>query len=232
MIDIKSFNSLIELTDAFPTEEVCLKYLESLIWEDGVVSPFDPESKVYVCSNNRYICKNTGKSFNVKTGTIFENTKLPLRKWFMAIWLVLSHKKGISSLQLSRDIKVTQKTAWFMLQRIRECLMCKNEGRLENEVEADETFVGGKNKNRHKDKKVKKCQGRSFKDKTPVLGMVERKGEVVTRVIKSTSRSEITPIIQQFVDKGLFYILTNGEDMTRLTNPITITRSITAKDSM
>ena len=179
MIDIKSFNSLIELTDAFPTEEVCLKYLESLIWEDGVVSPFDPESKVYVCSNNRYICKNTGKSFNVKTGTIFENTKLPLRKWFMAIWLVLSHKKGISSLQLSRDIKVTQKTAWFMLQRIRECLMCKNEGRLENEVEADETFVGGKNKNRHKDKKVKKCQGRSFKDKTPVLGMVERKGEVV-----------------------------------------------------
>ena len=200
MIDIKSFNSLIELTDAFPTEEVCLKYLESLIWEDGVVSPFDPESKVYVCSNNRYICKNTGKSFNVKTGTIFENTKLPLRKWFMAIWLVLSHKKGISSLQLSRDIKVTQKTAWFMLQRIRECLMCKNEGRLENEVEADETFVGGKNKNRHKDKKVKKCQGRSFKDKTPVLGMVERKGEVVTRVIKSTSRSEITPIIQQFVD--------------------------------
>lgn len=201
MIDIKSFNSLIELTDAFPTEEVCLKYLESLIWEDGVVSPFDPESKVYVCSNNRYICKNTGKSFNVKTGTIFENTKLPLRKWFMAIWLVLSHKKGISSLQLSRDIKVTQKTAWFMLQRIRECLMCKNEGRLENEVEADETFVGGKNKNRHKDKKVKKCQGRSFKDKTPVLGMVERKGEVVTRVIKSTSRSEITPIIQQFVDK-------------------------------
>ena len=70
MIDIKSFNSLIELTDAFPTEEVCLKYLESLIWEDGVVSPFDPESKVYVCSNNRYICKNTGKSFNVKTGTI------------------------------------------------------------------------------------------------------------------------------------------------------------------
>ena len=78
MIDIKSFNSLIELTDAFPTEEVCLKYLESLIWEDGVVSPFDPESKVYVCSNNRYICKNTGKSFNVKTGTIFENTKLPL----------------------------------------------------------------------------------------------------------------------------------------------------------
>ncbi len=72
---------------------------------------------------------------------------------------------------------------------------------MENEVEADETFVGGKNKNRHKDKKVKKCQGRSFKDKTPVLGMVERKGEVVTRVIKSTSRSEITPIIQQFVDK-------------------------------
>lgn len=201
MINIRAFNSLFELLEAFPTEESCIKYLEALRWRDRIVSPFDPESKVYTCAKG-YKCKNTGKIFNVRTGTIFENTKLSLRKWFMAVWLILSHKKGISSLQLSRDIRVTQKTAWFMLQRIRGCLICKNEGRLQNEVEADETFVGGKNKNRHRDKKVKRCQGRAFKDKTPVLGMLERKGNVIARVIKNTSQSELTPNILEFVDRN------------------------------
>ena len=104
-------------------------------------------------------------------------------------------------MQLSRDIKVTQRTAWFVLQRIRVCLICKNEGKLQNEVEADETFVGGKNKNRRWDKKVKACQGRSFKDKTPVLGMVERNGNVIGRVIKNTSKNELIPKILEFVDK-------------------------------
>ena len=93
----------------------------------------------------------------------------------MAIWLVLAHKKGISSLQLSRDLKITQKTAWYILQKIRTYFICRNRGRLSGEVECDETFVGGKNKNRHWDKKVKNAQGRSFKDKTPVFGMLQRK---------------------------------------------------------
>ena len=128
------------------------------------------------------MCKNTQKIFNVKVGTIFHSTKLPLRKWFMAIWLVLSHKKGISSLQLSRDLKITQKTAWYILQKIRTCLICKNKGKLDGEVECDETFVGGKNKNRHKNKKVKNSQGRSFKDKTPIFGMLQRKGDVIHRL--------------------------------------------------
>lgn len=202
MTSIKEFNSLFELLEAFPTEESCIKYLEGLIWMDGVISPFDRKSKVYVFSNNRYICKNTGKIFNVKTGTIFENTKLSLKKWFVAIWLITTHKKGISSLQLSRDLKVTQKTAWYLLQRIRFCLECKNNGKLDIEVEADETFVGGKNKNRHPDKKVKNSQGRSFKDKTPVLGMVQRKGDIVARVMNSTSQSEITPLITEYVRRS------------------------------
>lgn len=107
MINVKDFNSLFELMEAFPTEESCIRYLEGLRWKERIMSPFDPDSKVYICSKGRYMCKNTGKLFNVKTGTLFENTKLSLRKWFMAIWLILSNKKGISSLQLSRDIKVT-----------------------------------------------------------------------------------------------------------------------------
>ncbi|MDR2920524.1 MAG: IS1595 family transposase [Tannerella sp.] len=202
MIDIIKFNSLLELMETFNTEEICIKYLENLRWKNGVVSPFDPKSKVYVFSKNRYICKNTGKIFNVKTKTIFENTKISLRKWFMAIWLLISNKKGIPSTQLARDIKVTQKTAWFMLQRIRVYLICMNKGVLKEEVEADETFVGGKNKNRHKDKKVKQSQGRSFKDKTPVLGMLQRKGNVIARVVKDTSQNELTPKILEHVDRN------------------------------
>lgn len=202
MIDVEKFTCLFDLLEAFPTEESCIKYFESIRWKNGVVSPYDEISKVYVYSKNRYICKNTGMTFNVKVGTIFENTKLPLRKWFIGIWLVLSNKKGISSLQLSRDLKVTQKTAWYILQKIRFCLDFQNESRLKNEVESDETFVGGKNKNRHISKRVKNSQGRSFKDKTPVMGMVQRKGNVVAKVVKNTSKSELTPNILTYIDKS------------------------------
>ncbi len=118
----KEFNTITELQQAFPDEQSCIDYLTGLRWENGVVtSPFDDASKVYKCANNRYRCKNTGKYFNVKTATLFDNTKVKLQKWLLAIWLVTSHKKGISSVQLAKDIGVTQKTAWFMLQRMRCC---------------------------------------------------------------------------------------------------------------
>ena len=198
--NITGFRSLYDLLDAFPTEESCIIYLECVRWPFKVISPYDKRSKVYHLGNHKYMCKNTQRVFHVKIGTIFQGTKVPLRKWFLAIWLVTSHKKGISSLQLSRDIHVTQKTAWYMLQKIRKCFICRNEVILKNKVEIDETFVGGKNKNRHWNKRVKKSQGRSFIDKTPVLGMLQRKGKVICRVIKNTSRSELTPNILKFID--------------------------------
>ena len=198
--NITGFRSLYDLLDAFPTEESCIIYLECVRWPFKVISPYDKRSKVYHLGNHKFMCKNTQRVFHVKIGTIFQGTKVPLRKWFLAIWLVTSHKKGISSLQLSRDIHVTQKTAWYMLQKIRKCFICRNEGILKNKVEIDETFVGGKNKNRHWNKRVKKSQGRSFIDKTPVLGMLQRKGKVICRVIKNTSRSELTPNILKFID--------------------------------
>ena len=199
MIDVTKFNSLFELMEAFPDEDSCIEYIERLRWPNGVVSPYNPSSKVYKLGNHQYYCKNTERIFNVRTGTIFSNTKLPLRKWFMAIWLVLSNKKGISSMQLARDVQVTQKTAWYLLHRIRLCLGCKNESTLQGEVECDETFVGGKNKNRHRDKKVKYSQGRSFKDKTPVFGMLQRGGDVVAKVVKDTSGRELSPNILRYV---------------------------------
>jgi transposase-like protein len=201
MKKLKSPKSLIDLLKVFPTEKSCLLYYERYRWSNGVVSPFDPASKVYHYHNGTYRCKNTGKNFNVKTGTIFENTKMPLQKWFMAIWSDSTNKKGISSCQLARDIGVTQKTAWFMLQRIRESFDCENHHLLDGIVELDETFIGGKNKNRHYDKKVKNSQGRSFKDKTPVFGMLERKGKVVCKVVKSTAQKHLTPLIRKTIKR-------------------------------
>lgn len=116
---VSEFKSLFDLLKAFPDEKACIGHLEQLQWNGNPVSPFDPTSKVYKCSGGRYKCKNTGKYFNVKVGTIFEDTKIPLQKWFMALYILSSHKKGISSHQLAKDIDVTQKTAWFILHRLR-----------------------------------------------------------------------------------------------------------------
>ncbi|NDW17568.1 IS1595 family transposase [Dysgonomonas sp. 216] len=196
----KDFKSIIEIFTTFPTEQACIEHLEKTIWDGNIVSPFDETSKVYKCKNNRYWCVNTRKYFNAKTNTIFENTKVPLVKWFVAIYLNATHKKGISSLQLSQYIDVTQKTAWFMLHRIRKCYgQPQEDAQLQGEVEIDETFVGGKNKNRHWDKKVKNSQGRAFKDKTPVFGMLQRGGKVIAKVVSDTKAQTLRPIIDKHI---------------------------------
>ncbi|MCB0400939.1 MAG: IS1595 family transposase [Flavobacteriales bacterium] len=202
----QEFSSMFDLLKAFPDEQTCINHLEELRWNGNVVSPFDPSSKIYNCKGNKYKCKNTGKYFNVKTDTIFDNTKMPLQKWFLAIWIVTSHKKGISSLQLSRDLDITQKSAWFMLQRIRNCFGIDNDAELDNEVEADETYVGGKNKNRHSDKKIKNSQGRSSKDKTPVVGMVERNGKLTARKVDNVQAETLTKeIIKNVKESATLY---------------------------
>lgn len=190
----KDFKSILDLIKAFPDEQTCITHLEELRWNGNIVSPFDSTSTVYNCKGNKYKCKNTGKYFNVRTATLFDNTKIDLQKWFIAIFLITSHKKGISSLQLGRDLDVTQKTAWFMLQRIRNCFGIEIT-QLDNEVEVDETFIGGKNKNRHNDKKVENSQGRSVKDKAPVLGMVERDGKLIAKHVTDTKGETLTPEI-------------------------------------
>ncbi|ASS50894.1 MAG: IS1595 family transposase [Candidatus Fluviicola riflensis] len=195
----KDFKSILELLKEFSNEQICIDHLTELRWDGDVVSPFDSSSKVYTCKGNKYRCKNTGKYFNVRTGTMFDNTKIPLQKWFLAIWIVTSHKKGISSVQLSKDIDVTQKSAWFMLQRIRNCFGIENNNELDNEVECDETYVGGKNKNRHADKKVANSQGRSTKDKAPVFGMVERNGKLNAKKVDDTKARTLTNEIIQVV---------------------------------
>lgn len=196
-----NIKSMLDLILTFSTEQKCIEYLEMIRWNGKPYSPFDGTSTVYKCKGNNYKCKNTGKYFNVKTGTMYDNTKMELQKWFLAVWLVTSHKKGISSMQLSRDLNITQKSAWFMLQRIRACFGIENYNELDGIVEADESFYGGKNKNRHADKKVKNSQGRSCKDKSPIVGLVQRGGKMTAVVTKDTSPEQIQPIVKKFVKK-------------------------------
>lgn len=198
----QDFNTILELLQAFPNEQTCIDHLETIRWNGVVVSPFDASSKAYKCKGNKYKCKNTGKYFNVRTQTLFDNTKIPLQKWMLAIWLITSHKKGISSLQLSRDIGVTQKTAWFLLHRIRNCYGMESTDAMKGEIEADETYVGGKETNRHFSKRTQGSTGRSTKTKTPVVGMVERGGNVAATVVEDVKAKSLHAEIKGHVEAG------------------------------
>lgn len=123
-----AFSSTIEILEAFPDETSCISHLEQLRWNGNVVSPFDPFSKVYPCKDSRYRCRNSGKYFNARTGTIFQNSRIPLQKWFVAIWMV-SNQQKITSVALSQELGLTQKTAWYMLQRIKKYLYSQAQGK-------------------------------------------------------------------------------------------------------
>ena len=205
-MDYKSpedFSSLYELLEYFTSEDICLKYLTFQRWQGNIICPVCNKDKIYDLqgTNKRFKCASCYKQFTAKAGTIFEDSKIPLRKWFAALYLLLSHRKGVSSYQLARDLNLTQKTAWFLGHRIRYAIRQGTfEKPLSGIVEIDETFVGGKNKNRHWDKKVKNNQGRSYKDKTPVLGMLERGGNVRAFPVPTTHVYNLVPLIHKHVD--------------------------------
>lgn len=198
MVQFTQFNSLVSLADYFVDEHTCKVFLAQQRWGDCVVCPYCGCVHVYTCKNDRYKCSKCNNTFSAKVGTIFEDSNLPLRKWFMAMYLVSSHKKGISSCQLARDIEVTQKTAWFMLQKIRT-LYAQHYGQLANEVEMDEMYLGGRETNKHDSKKVDGTQGRSTKTKTPIFGMTERGGNTIVMKVSDTKTATLMPIIKRFV---------------------------------
>src|SRR5512142_3090123 len=154
---MEKFKNILELTRFFKDEQTCRDYLAWIRWEYKPICPYCGHDKVYRIENGkRYKCASNKcySKFSVTVGTIFENTNIPLQKWFIGIYLACSHKKGISSLQLGKDLGISQKSAWFLLHRVREMLKDKAPDLLSNIVEIDETYVGGKDTNRHKSKKL------------------------------------------------------------------------------
>jgi transposase-like protein len=205
---IKQFNSLYDLFEVFPDEQSCIDHLRSIRWADGAFCPHCGSTKVYDFSDKRtHKCGDCRQRFSIKVGTIFEDTKLPLRKWFAAIWLITSNKKGIASTQLAKDLKITQKSAWFVLHRLRHAARTDSfNAPMSGEVMVDETFLGGKDKNRHaKDRKGSK----GIEDKTVVMGLVHKDGEIRAGVIDSTERGELHDVIKAHVEPGSV-VVTDG----------------------
>lgn len=206
MIALKKFSNLIELVTYFKNEQVCINYLAKIRWDRNPVCPYEScgHNKVFKYSNGKtYKCSCCQKQFSVRVGTIFEDSKVSLKKWFTAIYLVTSHKKGISSTQLAKDIGVTQKTAWFMLHRIRKALgLHQSDDKLDGICEADETYIGGLEKNKHWDKKIKGTQGRSIKTKTIIAGVIERGGELRAKKLDSVGVAVLGKYINDNVKEG------------------------------
>ena len=201
--------TLLEAIDYFKNEDIAHDFVVGLRWPDGVHCPACGSSDLYYISTRKvWICKDKtcpehGKRFSVKKGTIFEDSPIKLGKWLPAIWMIANNKNGKSSYELSRDLGVTQKTAWFMLHRIRLAMQTGTFEKLSGTVEADETFIGGAAKNMHKDKREEKIKGRDASGKAIVMGLLERKGEVRAGVIPNTTRKTLDEQVHKHVESGL-----------------------------
>jgi transposase-like protein len=185
----------------------CLNYLVARRpeWKNGVVCPRCGSTTVGFLKNQlRWQCsvRHPRRQFSVKVDTIFEDSPLGLEKWLPAVWLLHNCKNGVSSCEIARALGVTQKTAWFMLHRIRDAMRTGTFAKLAGEVEVDETFIGGKARNMHKGKREKKITGRGPEGKEIVFGMVERGGQVITGHVKTRTKKELQAVIREHVEAG------------------------------
>ncbi|HXU36868.1 MAG TPA: IS1595 family transposase [Blastocatellia bacterium] len=202
-------NTLQEAILYFSNPENCLEYLVARRWPNGVICPTCGRDDVsFLEKQQKWQCKSahTQRQFSAKVGTIFEDSPLGLDKWLMAVWMITACKNGVSSYEIHRAIGVTQKTAWFMLQRIRLAMQTgsflKKMGGDGGHVEADETFIGGKARNMHIAQRKRRITGTGGKDKTAVMGIIERGGEVRAMVVTDRRRTTLQAAVKNHVEAG------------------------------
>jgi transposase-like protein len=200
--------SLQEAIVYFSNPDNCIDYVAIRRWPNGVVCPgcgatkvsFNAKRRTWKCGSH-----HPKREFSVKVGTIYEDSPIPLDKWLTATWMLTNCKNGVSSYEIARDVRVTQKSAWFMLQRIRLAMQDEFFGsKLGGEVEVDETFIGGKARNMHKDVRARKITGRGkhMADKVAVMGLLERGGRVRTQVIPDRSGETLQGLVREHVSTG------------------------------
>jgi transposase-like protein len=204
MITKKSFKNLIELVEFFHTEEDCIRYLKDILWGNGKYCPFCGSNHIHefkdIKRNRCYECK---KDFSIRKGTIFEDSNIKLKKWFMASYIYNAHKKGISSCQLAKDISVSQPTAWFMLQRLRHASRDRNEN-FKGTCEIDETYIGGKAENMHLNKRV---EAKGIFKKSIIMGIVNRETKQVKTIkVEDTTSNSLVSNIYKNIEEGSFLI--------------------------
>ena len=193
--------TLVDAIRYFSDQDVCLAFMANLRWPNGIECPACGSKEILYISTRRLWeckCKHAKRQFSVKVGTVFEDSALALDKILIAIWLEANSKNSISSYELSRTIGTTQKTAWFIQQRIRLAMQTGTFRKLSGTVEVDETFIGGKARNMHKGKR--KVTGAGANGKAVVMGLLERHGEVRTFVVPGTTKRQLQPKVREHVE--------------------------------
>jgi transposase-like protein len=190
----------------FCDEQVCIETIAKMRWPNGPVCPkCGAGEHYYLATQKRWKCKKCAKQFSVKVGTIFEDSPISLDKWLAALWMLVNCKNGISSYEVGRNLGITQKSAWFVLHRLRLALQEQSLVKIGGEgkpVEVDETFIGGKARHMHKAKRVIRITSTGMKDKTPVVGILERGGKVRTAVIPNRRKKVLQTEIKNNVSAG------------------------------
>ncbi len=196
--------TLVEAVKFFDNPDNALHYFAAKRWPKGVICPYcNAREPMFLSTRRIWKCRECRKQFSVKVGTLFEDSAIPLGKWLTAIWLISNCKNGVSSYEIARDLGVTQKTAWFMLQRIRRAMQDpETGGKLGGEVEVDETFIGGKARNMHMERRARVITGTGGKDKTMVQGMIERGGKVRAMVIDNRKKKALQKNVREHVEAG------------------------------
>jgi transposase-like protein len=200
--------SLQEAILYFSSPDNCIDYLAVRRWPNGVICPgcgsdsvsFNAKRRTWKCASH-----HPKREFSIKVGTIFEDSPIPLDKWLTATWLLTNCKNGISSYEIARDLGITQKSAWFMLHRIRLALQDDFFGsKLGGEVEVDETFIGGKARNMHRSVRARRISGigKSIHDKTAVVGVLERGGKIRTQIVPDRSKETLHGLVKNHVSEG------------------------------